>query len=88
MITNGNVRNPDDVISNLEYTKADGVMAARGLLENPALFAGYDKTPVSAIQKYIKCAISYGSDQFIFHLHLMSLFDWKSFNEEFELFYK
>ena len=34
-----------DVKSIAESTGSDGVMAARGMLENPAMFAGYDLTP-------------------------------------------
>ena len=35
----------EDVKSISEATGSDGVMAARGMLENPAMFAGYDLTP-------------------------------------------
>jgi tRNA-dihydrouridine synthase 4 len=67
VFANGDIFSLKDADMVVEYTKADGVMAARGLLENPAMFAGYDRTPVSAIQKYIDRAIAYGTDQFIFH---------------------
>jgi tRNA-dihydrouridine synthase 4 len=44
-------------------TGVDGVMAARGLLENPALFAGYDVTPVECVRLFlgyaIRCPIPY-----------------------------
>ena len=71
VFANGDIFSSMDADKVVEYTKADGVMVARGLLENPALFAGYDHTPISAIQKYINYALSYGTDQFIFHQHLM-----------------
>ncbi|KAK3082581.1 tRNA dihydrouridine synthase, partial [Teratosphaeriaceae sp. CCFEE 6253] len=32
-------------------------MAARGILENPALFDGYDVTPAEAVQKFLGYAI-------------------------------
>lgn len=34
-----------------------GVMAARPLLSNPALFAGYDSTPWEAVEKFMACAV-------------------------------
>ena len=38
-----------------------GVMAARGMLENPAMYAGYSNTPVQVctnctLQVYVQCA--------------------------------
>ncbi|TKA49446.1 hypothetical protein B0A54_00112 [Friedmanniomyces endolithicus] len=45
-----------------ELTDADGVMAARGILENPTLFAGYYITPAEAVRRFlgyaIRCPIS------------------------------
>ncbi len=38
IVSNGNVRNWDDVCSAFEQTGADGVMSAEGLLDDPALF--------------------------------------------------
>lgn len=41
VLANGNIRHLDDANSCLEATGAEGVLSADGLLENPALFAGY-----------------------------------------------
>ena len=38
LITNGNTITYDDVEKNLDDTKADGLMSAEGILDNPALF--------------------------------------------------
>ena len=35
-----------------------GVMAARGLMTNPALFAGYDKTPWGALERFLDLALT------------------------------
>eukprot|EP01034_Spumella_vulgaris_P021403 gene21403-27433_t len=40
IITNGNVKDWNDVQQNMEFTGANGVMSAEGLLDNPALFNG------------------------------------------------
>jgi tRNA-dihydrouridine synthase 1 len=40
MITNGNTITYDDVVKNLQSTKADGIMSAEGILDNPALYLG------------------------------------------------
>ena len=39
MITNGNVRNATELVESLLVTGADGVMAAEGALDDPAIFA-------------------------------------------------
>ena len=38
LVTNGNTITYDDVVKNLDLTKADGLMSAEGILDNPALF--------------------------------------------------
>jgi len=38
LVTNGNTITYDDVVKNLELTKADGIMSAEGVLDNPALY--------------------------------------------------
>jgi tRNA-dihydrouridine synthase 1 len=38
IITNGNTITYNDVVNNLQLTKADGIMSAEGLLDNPALY--------------------------------------------------
>lgn len=38
IIANGNIVTYDDVESNIEFTGADGVMSAEGILDNPALY--------------------------------------------------
>jgi tRNA-dihydrouridine synthase 1 len=40
IISNGNVRTFNDVMENLKLTRADGIMSAEGILDNPALFSG------------------------------------------------
>lgn len=38
VLCNGNVQCWDDIIRNLRYTKADGIMCAESIISNPALF--------------------------------------------------
>ncbi|KAG7365447.1 tRNA-U20-dihydrouridine synthase [Nitzschia inconspicua] len=38
LITNGNTITYEDVVKNLEETKADGIMSAEGILDDPALY--------------------------------------------------
>ena len=42
IISNGNVRTSADIDANKAFTGADGVMAAEGILDNPAIFSGDD----------------------------------------------
>lgn len=39
VLTNGNVRNAEDLLSTMACTGADGVMSAEGALDDPAIFA-------------------------------------------------
>jgi tRNA-dihydrouridine synthase 4 len=56
-------------------TGVDGIMAARGLLQNPGLFAGNAVTPLLACQRYLKIAIQVGTHPFVVHHHLMYMLE-------------
>lgn len=75
LFANGDIFSLDDAQRVVRETSVDGVMAARGLLENPALFDGYSTTPVECIKKFIRLSIGYGGTSFIFHQHLMYMMD-------------
>lgn len=53
VVLNGDVFTMEDVDRLVEATGVDGVMAARGLITNPALFAGYKKTPWGAVERFL-----------------------------------
>lgn len=55
VFANGDIKTPADMERVLELTGVDGVMAANGLLVNPALFSGHDVTPTECIQDWV-CA--------------------------------
>lgn len=59
VIANGDVYTLADVHQTAAMTGVDGVMAARGILENPALFAGYERTPVECVQRFMELAVRY-----------------------------
>ncbi|GAA5889509.1 hypothetical protein JCM5296_005971 [Sporobolomyces johnsonii] len=70
VVANGDVFSKDDAEETRRRTGVQGVMAARGLLANPALFAGHDKTPFSAIQRFIALSTSHGLLFPLFHRHM------------------
>ena len=54
MVANGDIFNMSDVKMVCEVTGADGVMSARGMLQNPAMFAGYTQTPLQCIREWVR----------------------------------
>ncbi|GAA5839044.1 hypothetical protein JCM11251_007860 [Rhodosporidiobolus azoricus] len=69
-VANGDVFTKKDGEDMRKRTGVQGVMSARGLLANPALFSGYERTPVEAIQSFITHSISYGLIYPLFHRHV------------------
>ncbi|KAI9006015.1 hypothetical protein BC832DRAFT_575831 [Gaertneriomyces semiglobifer] len=86
VFANGDIYTRQDADSVVERTGVDGVMSARGLLENPALFAGHQFTPLSAVEDYVRLAIGYGTNHFIFHHHLMYMLGKSMNNSEKKMF--
>lgn len=57
LIANGDAYTLADVNNIAALTEADGVMAARGILENPTMFAGYDATTPKCISSFLLWAV-------------------------------
>ena len=54
VVVNGDIFTRDDADALVAATDADGVMAARGLLANPALFEGHNVVPASVVAE-VRC---------------------------------
>lgn len=50
-------------------------MSARGILDNPALYAGYSHTPLACVQDWVELALGTGVIFTQFHHHLMFMLD-------------
>ncbi|XP_070557671.1 tRNA-dihydrouridine(20a/20b) synthase [NAD(P)+]-like [Ptychodera flava] len=75
VVANGDIRSLEDVQRVKEHTGVNGVMAARGILQNPAMYAGYEHTPVKCIQDWVDIALETGTPFQCFHHHLIQMMD-------------
>lgn len=71
IIANGDIRSVEDVERVHSTTGVQGVMAARGLLQNPAMFLGFSSTPPDCIGKWLGIAIATGTPFTYLHHHLV-----------------
>ncbi|XP_049284445.1 tRNA-dihydrouridine(20a/20b) synthase [NAD(P)+]-like isoform X1 [Anopheles funestus] len=53
MVANGDIFTLDDAEQMYTQTNCDGVMTARGILNNPALFSGHKSTPVECVKRWL-----------------------------------
>lgn len=63
-----------------------GVMAARGLLANPAMFAGFEDTPLKCIWDWVDISIEQGTPFTCFHRHLIYMMERVSSQPERKIF--
>ncbi|NXU48637.1 DUS4L synthase, partial [Turnix velox] len=75
VVANGDIKTLKDAKNVHHLTGADGVMVARGLLANPAMFAGYEETPLNCIQDWVDIALEHGTPFTCFHHHLMYMME-------------
>jgi len=78
VLANGDVRSLSDAAEVRAATGVDGVMCARGMLENPAMFAGFDSTPAECVSRWLRIALDTGTPFTCFHHHLIYMCE-KSF---------
>ncbi|TIA92906.1 hypothetical protein E3P99_00342 [Wallemia hederae] len=69
-IANGDAWSLDHALAIRDKTHCEGVMSARGILSNPAMFAGYKDTPMECVDKFTHLAIAYGLPFHLFHRHI------------------
>ncbi|GFO43581.1 tRNA-dihydrouridine synthase [Plakobranchus ocellatus] len=75
VVANGDVRSLDNALKVHEETLVNGVMAARGILANPAMYAGYKETPVECIKDWVNLSLSLGTPFSCFHHHLIFMLE-------------
>ncbi|XP_067155478.1 tRNA-dihydrouridine(20a/20b) synthase [NAD(P)+]-like [Apteryx mantelli] len=75
IVANGDIKTLKDAENVHHLTGADGIMVARGLLANPAMFAGYEETPLKCIQDWVDIALEHGTPFTCFHHHLMYMME-------------
>lgn len=71
VVANGDIKSLEDAEHVKEMTGVKGVMCARGMLQNPAMFAGFEDTPLQCIQDWVKISMRLGCPHSQFHHHLM-----------------
>ncbi|XP_053728742.1 tRNA-dihydrouridine(20a/20b) synthase [NAD(P)+]-like isoform X1 [Synchiropus splendidus] len=86
VIANGDIKYLRDVESTHQLTGVDGVMAARGLLANPAMFAGFEDTPLQCVWDWVDLALEHGTPFTCFHNHLMYMLERVSSQPEKKVF--
>ncbi|XP_061575262.1 tRNA-dihydrouridine(20a/20b) synthase [NAD(P)+]-like [Cololabis saira] len=86
VIANGDIKYFRDVESTHHLTGVNGVMAARGLLANPAMFAGYEDTPLECIWDWVDISIEQGTPFTCFHHHLIYMLERVSSQPERKVF--
>eukprot|EP00761_Pharyngomonas_kirbyi_P003285 gb/GECH01003289.1/.p1 GENE.gb/GECH01003289.1/~~gb/GECH01003289.1/.p1 ORF type:complete len:326 (+),score=71.35 gb/GECH01003289.1/:1-978(+) len=70
IVHNGDVFTLDDAHRLAQETGVDGVMSARGILQNPAVYSGADRIPISCLMDFIQLSLSLGLPFITFHHHL------------------
>ena len=75
VVANGDIRTLDDVDRVVQATGVNGVMSARGILHNPALFSGALSTPLECVQDWVDVSLRCGISFTLFHHHLMYMME-------------
>eukprot|EP00736_Rhodelphis_marinus_P002370 Rmarinus@m.13353 len=71
VVANGDVLTPRDTMDIAEATGVDGVMAARGLLSNPALFGDYTVPPIECLRDLLHTLADYHLTFGLVHQHMV-----------------
>ncbi|XP_062509240.1 tRNA-dihydrouridine(20a/20b) synthase [NAD(P)+]-like [Corticium candelabrum] len=86
VVANGDIKSTEDADRVARMTGVDGVMAARGILQNPAMYAGFDTTPQECIHNWVEIAMKLGVPFTPFHQHLMYMLEKLHSKQEKQIF--
>jgi len=75
LVANGDIKSVEDVQQVQEMTGVAGVMAARGLLENPAMYSGHSITPNECVRDWVDIAMERGTSFTTLHHHLIYMLE-------------
>ncbi|CAD6185664.1 unnamed protein product [Caenorhabditis auriculariae] len=70
IIANGGITTRQEAIDLAKETGVSGIMAANGLLTNPALFSGHETTPQDCVENFMRLSLEHGLDWLLYHQHL------------------
>jgi len=73
VVANGDINSLESAEYIQRETGVAGVMSARGILSNPAMYAGYKYTPPECVRTWLRTALTYGTPFSIFHHHLIEM---------------
>ncbi|XP_077496662.1 dihydrouridine synthase 4 [Amblyomma americanum] len=75
VVANGDVTSLSKAEDICKETGVNGVMAARGMLDNPAMFSGFKHTPAECVEDWLQLSALLGCPLTQFHHHLMFMLD-------------
>lgn len=75
LVANGDVKNLENAEFLFKESRCEGVMSARGILTNPALFSGYSTTPLACVQDWLDITSSIPTEFQCFHHHLVFMLE-------------
>lgn len=75
VVANGDCFSLEDCNRIAKITGCDGVMAVRGILANPALFAGYSKAPWGCVERFVEYATAFGLPYRLTQHHLACMLE-------------
>ncbi|XP_046143205.1 tRNA-dihydrouridine(20a/20b) synthase [NAD(P)+]-like isoform X2 [Osmia bicornis bicornis] len=75
LIANGDIKNLENAKKLYRESNCDAVMAARGILTNPALFSGHSVTPLTCIQDWLDITSIIPTQFLCFHHHLVFMLE-------------
>lgn len=86
LVANGDVKDLESAERLYNESNCEGVMSARGILSNPALFSGCTSTPLSCIQDWLDITSNIPTPFLCFHHHLVFMLE-KLLNKKSRLFF-
>lgn len=75
LVANGDVKNLENAELLFKESRCEGVMSARGILTNPALFTGHTVTPLVCVQDWLNITSTIPTEFQCFHHHLVFMLE-------------